>query len=157
MVADWSIIGQILPLKTDGGTGALEQMVLAEYTKSEFDQHVTDLRAVLRDKCQTMADSINEQFGAAAEFTLPKGGIFSWITLPDTVDTSELAKTALAEGVAINPGSEWVADPDTGKHRLRLCFASPSKQQIREGVKQLAEICHRETGVPERGANVERT
>ncbi|NQV99715.1 MAG: PLP-dependent aminotransferase family protein [Rhodospirillales bacterium] len=156
IVADWRIIAQILPTKKDGGSGALEQMVLAEFAASEFDQHVAKLSGVLRDKCQVMADALEEHFGTTAEFAMPKGGIFIWITLPDIVNTSELAKAALAEGVEINPGAEWVVDPATGKNRMRLCFASPSKQQIRDGVKLLAEICHRETGVPVRSANVAR-
>ena len=40
--------------------------------------------------------------------------------------------------------------------RLRICFASPTKQQIREGVAILAEVCRKEFGVPTRSANVER-
>ena len=104
----------------------------------------------------SVPNSLNEHFGATAEFTIPKGGIFIWITVPNSINTSELAAAALADGVAMNPGAEWVADPATGLNRLRLCFASPSKQQIKDGVKKLAEICHRETGLPERGANIIR-
>ena len=40
--------------------------------------------------------------------------------------------------------------------RLRLCFASPSHEQIREGVAVLADVCRKEFGVPERSANVEK-
>ncbi len=40
--------------------------------------------------------------------------------------------------------------------RLRLCFASPSHEQIREGVAVLAEVCRKEFGVPERSSNVEK-
>jgi 2-aminoadipate transaminase len=87
---------------------------------------------------------------------MPKGGIFIWITLPESINTTELAQVALNGGVAINPGAEWVADPVTGRNKLRLCFASPSKQEIIDGVKVLAEICNRETGLPERGANIVR-
>jgi 2-aminoadipate transaminase len=39
---------------------------------------------------------------------------------------------------------------------LRLCFANPSEETIREGVAKLAEICNREFGVPTRIANVGR-
>jgi 2-aminoadipate transaminase len=39
---------------------------------------------------------------------------------------------------------------------MRLCFASPSHQEIREGIALLAEICRKEFGVPARSANVER-
>ncbi len=157
LAADWPVIAQILPLKTDAGTGAVEQLILAEYAAQEFDQHVADLSEVLRDKCQTMADALAEQFGASAEFTMPKGGIFIWVTMPDSVNTTELAQIAQAEGVAINPGAEWVADSAKGTQRMRLCFANPSKQEIREGIKALADICHRETGVPERSANIPRS
>jgi 2-aminoadipate transaminase len=37
---------------------------------------------------------------------------------------------------------------------MRLCFASPSHEEIREGVALLAEVCRREFGVPARIANV---
>jgi 2-aminoadipate transaminase len=39
---------------------------------------------------------------------------------------------------------------------MRLCFASPTHEQIREGIATLAEVCRREFGVPARIANVER-
>jgi 2-aminoadipate transaminase len=39
---------------------------------------------------------------------------------------------------------------------MRLCFALPSKEQIREGVAALAQVCYEQTGIPVRSANVER-
>lgn len=156
IVADWPVLSRLLPLKTDGGTGALEQMVLSEYLANGFDGHVTALTRTLQGKCAAMMEAVNQHFGSAAEFTAPKGGIFLWVTLPDAVDTGSLFKAAGAEGVAINPGSEWSADAASGRHRLRLCFAHPSVDSIREGVARLAEICHREFGVPVRSANVQR-
>ena len=146
----------MVALKTDGGSGALEQMALAEYAPVHFATHVDALRAALRAKCEIMMDALAEHFGAAAELRAPRGGIFIWVTLPDTVDTSRLAEAALAEGVAINPGAEWSADPERGRRSLRLCFAHASVEEIREGVARLAEICRRETGVPARSLNVQR-
>ena len=101
-------------------------------------------------------EALAEHFGTAAEFDAPKGGIFLWVKLPDAVDTPKLAQAALAAGVAINPGPDWSTNKTYAKSRLRLCFASPSVQAIREGVGVLAEVCRREFGVPERIANVER-
>ena len=86
---------------------------------------------------------------------MPKGGIFLWVKLPDQVDTLKLYQAALAAGVSINPGPEWSTDKAWSKSRLRLCFASPSHEQIREGVAVLAEVCRNEFGVPTRSANVE--
>ena len=110
----------------------------------------------LRKKLETLMDALNEQFGTAAEFDDPKGGIFLWVKLPDEVDTLKLYQPALAAGVAINPGPEWTTDKAYGKSRTRLCFANPSHEAIRAGVAALAEVCRREFGVPNRIANVEQ-
>ena len=76
-----------------------------------------------------MMEALNEQFGTAAEFDEPKGGIFLWVKLPDNVDTMKLYQPALAAGVAINPGPEWSVDKAHSKSRMRLCFASPTPRR----------------------------
>ena len=156
IVADWSLISRMLAIKTDAGSGALEQMVLGEYCPAHFDAHVPALTKGLRRKLETLMDALNEQFGTTAEFDDPKGGIFLWVKLPDQVDTMKLYQSALAAGVAINPGPEWTTDKSYGKSRTRLCFANPSHEAIRAGVAALAEVCRREFGVPDRIANVQQ-
>jgi 2-aminoadipate transaminase len=156
LVAPWAIMSRLLPLKTDAGSGGLEQMLLAEYCEAHFAEHVPQLRKRFRAKLDTMVAALNEQFGTAAEFDYPPGGIFLWVKLPDNVDTMKLRDAALAAGVAINPGPEWSIDKAYGKSRLRLCFASPSHEEIRAGIAILAEVCRKEFGVPARSANIER-
>jgi 2-aminoadipate transaminase len=156
IVAPWEMLSRMLALKTDAGSGALEQMVLAEYCAPHFTSHVPKLTRGLRAKLDTLMEALDEQFGTAAEFRDPKGGIFLWVKLPDNVDTLRLYQAALAAGVAINPGPEWSTDKAYAGSRLRLCFANPSREQIREGIAVLAEVCRREFGVPARIANVEK-
>jgi 2-aminoadipate transaminase len=156
IVAPWAMLSRMLALKTDAGSGALEQMVLAEYCAAHFASHVPKLTRGLRAKLDTLMEALNEQFGTSAEFDDPKGGIFLWVKLPDNVDTLKLYQAALAAGVAINPGPEWSTNKGYAGSRLRLCFASPSHDQIREGIALLAEVCRKEFGVPARSANVEK-
>jgi 2-aminoadipate transaminase len=147
----------MLALKTDAGSGALEQMLLAEYCTAHFESHVPELVRGLRAKLETLMEALNAEFGTAAEFAAPQGGIFLWVKLPDQVDAMRLAQAALKAGVAINPGPEWSTDPVHAGSRLRLCFASPSHQEIRDGVAILAEVCRQEFGVPVRSANMDKT
>jgi 2-aminoadipate transaminase len=154
VVADWSILSRMLGCKTDGGTGALEQMVLAEFCEQHFDTHVRTLNKVLKRKLDVLMEALGEHFGTAAEFEAPKGGIFLWVKLPDSVDTQKLAQAALKAGIAFNPGPEWAIDKDWGRPRLRICFANPTEEALRKGVAALAEVCHKEMGVPARIANV---
>src|SRR6478736_5556511 len=154
IVAPWDLMARILPLKQDAGSGAIEQMVLAEYCAPHFNERIAELRQGLRKKRDTMKEALNEQFGTAAEFEDTRGGMFLWVKLPDNVDTMKLFQPAMAAGVAINPGPEWSVDKDHSKSRMRLCFAGPTHDEIRKGIAALAEVCHREFGVPTRISNV---
>src|SRR6202030_1491118 len=109
------LLARMLALKTDAGSGALEQMVLAEFCAAHFATHVPELTRGLRRKLETLMEALAEQFGTAAEFDDPKGGIFLWVKLPDQVDTLKLYQSALAAGVAINPGAAWSTDKDYSK------------------------------------------
>ena len=156
LVAGWPVMSRILAIKSDGGSGAVEQMILAEYCPAHFAAHVRTLRNTLRRKLDVMIESLRAQFGEAAEFDDPKGGIFLWVKLPDRVDTTRLTQLALQSGVSVNPGAEWMTDASAGQSRIRLCFAHPSEQVIREGVAMLAEVCRREFAVPAPGAKEHR-
>ncbi len=156
IVAKWEILARILGLKQDAGSGALEQMVLAEFCTRHFHDHVPKLNKALAHKLQVLREALAEQFGTAAEFGDPPGGIYLWVKLPDNVDTVKLGQAALAAGVSLNPGPEWSVDKSYAKCRLRLCFANPEPETIKQGVAVLAEVCRREFGVPLRSANVEK-
>jgi 2-aminoadipate transaminase len=154
-VGPWSVLSRLIAMKTDGGTGALDQMIVAEYFSRSFDSHIEHLSAVLREKLDTMVEAVEREFGTAAEMWKPEGGIFLWLKLPDRVDVTKLIKPAAEAGIAFNPGPEWVCDPASAKSSMRLCFALPSKQQIQDGVAALARVCFEQTGIPVRSANVE--
>ncbi len=148
LVAPWPLMSRMLAIKTDAGSGALEQMVLAEYCTAHFTKHLPVLRKALRAKAVTLMESLREHFGAAAEFDDPQGGIFLWVKLPENVDALQLFKAARAADVAINPGPEWSVNAARTRSRLRLCFASLSHEEISQGVAALAEVCRKTFGTP---------
>ena len=125
IVAPWEMLSRMLALKTDAGSGALEQMVLAEYCAPHFATHVPKLTRGLREKLDTLMEALNEQFGTAAEFEDPKGGIFLWVKLPDNVDTLKLYQAALAAGVAINPGTGMVDRQGLRRQPLAAVLRQP--------------------------------
>jgi 2-aminoadipate transaminase len=158
-VADWQVMSRLVACKreADSGTGALDQMVVAEYFSQNFDGHVEGLTQTLHGKLDTMVEAVEREFGTAVEkMWKPKGGIFLWLKLPDRVDVTKLVAPAAKSGIVFNPGPEWSCNPATSKSHLRLCFALPSKDQIREGVAAFARVCYEETGIPEQSANIRR-
>ncbi len=156
IIADWPVLSQMLSLKTDSGSPALEQLMLAEYCPTHFDDHVSMMKNILKDKCDTMISALEENFGSSAEFSRPKGGIFIWIKLPEKVNTTLLAEAAAKEGIALNPGAIWTTNAEANLNRFRICFGHPDHDTIREGVARLADICHQEFGVPQHSSNTTR-
>lgn len=144
LIADEPVIRQLLALKTDAGTGALEQMALAEFSPTHFGDHVERLMTALEKKCTTMVEAVRREFGEEVVVEAPMGGIYVWLTFPEGVDTGSFAATAAASGIEFNPGAGWSADPDWGKRRLRLCFGAPSEDNIKQGVAALAHIYGKE-------------
>jgi 2-aminoadipate transaminase len=155
-VSEWPVLSRMIACKTDSGTGALDQMIVAEYFSKYFDDHVGALSGVLKDKLDTMVEAVEREFGTTVDMWRPKGGIFLWLKLPDSVDVRKLVKPAADAGILFNPGPEWVCNPEPAKSYMRLCFALPSKEVIREGVAALAQVCYEQTGIPVRSANVQR-
>jgi 2-aminoadipate transaminase len=158
-VADPQVMSRLVACKreADSGTGALDQMVVAEYFSRNFGEHVGGLTQTLHGKLDTMVEAVEREFGTAVEkMWYPKGGIFLWLKLPDRVDVTKLLAPAAKAGIAFNPGPEWSCNPGESKSHLRLCFALPSKDDIRAGVAAFARVCFEETGVPEQSANIRR-
>ena len=155
-VAPWPVLSRLIACKSDGGTGALDQMVAAEFFTHQYDAHMTRLHTALSGKLAAMTEAVAAEFGTAAEMFVPKGGIFLWLRLPDGVDVRRLVAPAAAAGLVFNPGPEWACDAEAAASYLRLCFALPDAATIRDGVATLARVCFEQTGIPERGANKTR-
>ena len=156
IIASWKVISKILAYKNDGGSGAIEQMILADFCKNNYKKHADELVKELKRKCDLMMQCLDMEFGSIAEFSKPKGGIFIWITFPESINTNQLYKVASQKGVALNPGSEWVSKSEEGINKIRLCFANPKDKIIIDGISQLAQICFDEFGLPNIRANVKR-
>lgn len=157
VVAEPASLRQIAALKSDGGTGALDQMVVAEYLRDGYQAHVRSLVRSLTDKLEVMLEAIQREFGASVDVVRPDGGIFVWLKFPDDFDVRTLVAPAAKRGIVFNPGPEWACDADAARSFMRLCFALPNAADIREGVAQLAEVCFETAGFPRHRANVERS
>ena len=155
-VADGAVLRRMVACKSDGGTGALDQMVIAEYFATHFDAHIAHLSVVLEEKLDVMVEAVAQKFGTSMQVFRPKGGIFLWMKLPDGVDVRTLVQPAAKAGLVFNAGPDWACDGAAAAPYLRLCFAMPSKEVIRAGVAAFAKVCFEQIGIPVHGDNVRR-
>jgi 2-aminoadipate transaminase len=138
----------------DFGSSNLSQMVINRmWDNGSYHEHVKLLRNVYRSKRDAMLSALKAEFPAVTgvRWTVPHGGLYVWLTMPDGVEThpeSALMKAALVEGVLYIPGSFcYVKGSAERNNEMRLSFGVASEDQIREGVARLARAA-RDIGLP---------
>ena len=124
---------------TDQCAGALGQRLFEEYVRRGWiDEQLAASRALYRRKSERMLEALTRAMPPAATWTRPRGGFFSWLTLPD-VDATELATRAVDRGVGIVPGTPFFPD-GRGTDNVRLSFSMVDEAQIDDGVERLAAL-----------------
>ncbi|MFC5381268.1 PLP-dependent aminotransferase family protein [Aquipuribacter nitratireducens] len=118
---------------------SFSQRVVATYlATSDWRAHVKVLRSVYRERRDALVGAL-EQHLPDAVLTRPDGGFFTWVAMPDDLDTTAMLPRAVAARVAYVPGTAFHADGGGGAH-MRLSFCFPPPERIAEGVRRLAGV-----------------
>ncbi len=141
MLAPPPVIGRMRAAKQgmDTCTNVLGQRLIAEFLRRGLmEAHLDHLRRDYREKKETMDAALVASFGdlASVTWTDPAGGVFLWLQLSPEVDADRLARTALEHGVAVIAGTAFSSGAEFA-HAVRLCFSSPHRTEIHEGVRRL--------------------
>ena len=121
-------------------SGMLDQSIVDEFTSAgELPAQIEKVRAFYRQKRGTMIEALEEHFNGRATWTPADGGLFTFVTLRDDIDTAALVPDAVAAGVAYVPGAPFFVD-GSGRNTMRLTFAKENDERIREGVGRLARV-----------------
>lgn len=121
-------------------TSTLNMMVVSKYLDMfDVDKHIESIRPVYKHRCELMINTMKETFPEEVKFTDPDGGLFTWVEMPDYVNTRDLALKALEQKVAFVPGSGFF--PNGGnEHCLRLNYSNSTDEKLVDGVRRLAGV-----------------
>lgn len=121
-------------------TSTISMMCISKYLDMyDIDEHVEIIKATYKHRCELMINTMRECFPPEAKFTDPDGGLFTWVELPEYVNTRELAVKALEKKVAFVPGSGFF--PNGGNNScMRLNYSCMSDDRIVDGIHRLAEV-----------------
>jgi 2-aminoadipate transaminase len=121
-------------------SGMLDQSIVDELVAGgELGPQIERVRAFYRGKRGVMIAALEEHFSGRARWTPADGGLFTFVTMNDGVDTASRINDAVASGVAYIPGGPFFVD-GSGRNTMRLTFAKESDARIREGMGRLAGV-----------------
>lgn len=123
--------------------GVVQRVVARFLERNLLEPHLERITAMYREKRQVMISALRETMPASIHWTEPEGGLFIWLTCPETTDTDALFQEAAKAGVAYIPGSKFYPSGATRHNEIRLNFSYASAPDLKEGVARLAKILAR--------------
>ena len=117
------------------------QAAVADYLKhGGYELHLRRLRAALRSQRDHLLRAVARHFPAGTAVSRPHGGYMLWVQLrPGSVDTLQLMRHALDEGVSLAPGALFSPN---GRHAndLRINFGHPWSAAMERGVETIGRL-----------------
>lgn len=118
-------------------------MVISEYLNSaDWRAQIGTFRDVYRERRDALLGALGEHLPGMS-WTVPDGGFYVWLTIPEPLDARKLLPKAVENLVAYTPGTAFYANGD-GRQNIRLSFSHPAPDFIREGVRRLATVFNNE-------------
>ena len=120
------------------------QLTVSEYLATQpWREQIKIFQELYRERRDALLESMESLLPAGTTWTTPSGGFYSWVTLPNGLDSKAMLPRALAALVAYVPGTGFYID-GSGRHNLRLSYCYPEPDRIREGVRRLASVVRAE-------------
>jgi 2-aminoadipate transaminase len=142
VVAPPEVIQKLVQAKqgADLHTSTFVQMVAHRVAQGGFlDAHIRTLRKVYRERRDLMLAVMEEHFPPGVEWTRPQGGLFLWVTLPESINAAELLKEAIKQKVAFVPGEAFFPCGG-GQNTMRLNFSNATPEKIVQGIARLGLV-----------------
>ncbi len=127
----------------------LSQYVVSSYlANTDWQGQIKQFREMYRERRDAMLGALDELMPEGTTWTVPDGGFYVWLTLPEGLDAKAMLPRAVTSRVAYVPGTAFYAD-DFGSSCMRLSYCFPDPDRIREGVRRLAGVIDQERGLRE--------
>lgn len=121
-------------------SAALIQRAVYEFlSRGNLAPHLTWLNALNRERRDAMLAALNAHLSDIAHWTVPTGGLFIWVTLPETIDTWAMIAAAINHNVAYVPGTTFAVNGGQ-LNALRLSYSNVTPGQIDEGIERLSRV-----------------
>lgn len=142
------LIHKLMLLKQacDLHTSTFNQMLILDLASRILDDRIEVVKDLYHRRRDAVLNALKTHMPQGVTWTLPQGGMYIWVTLPKTVDGSELAAKALKEEkVAVVAGkSFYPGNPDL--NTIRLAFPQTREDRAGEGIARLATVLKRMIG-----------
>lgn len=146
VAAELPVVEKLVILKqgADLQTATLAQLQVNRYLEeNDLDADIARILPVYRERRDAMLAALDAEMPEGVRWTRPQGGLFLWMTLPESLNARTLLDECVRQNVAFVPGGAFF--PNGGnENTIRLNYSNMPVERIREGVRRLAASVARE-------------
>ena len=106
----------------------------------ELNEHIGKIKTLYKEQSDAMLQAMKDFFPDTVTYTMPKGGMFVWGSLPEGESSLELFDRAMKEKVAFVPGNPFYVDDQKPVPTFRLNYTNSEPEVIREGIRRLGRL-----------------
>ena len=136
MLAKFVLVSEALMLCPSNFT----QLTASTYLATrDWQAQLQRLRTGYQERRDALLSAMQEHLPDGTTWTVPAGGFYSWVGLPEGMDSVTMLPAAVAAGVAYVPGTGFHVD-GRGRGHLRLSYSHPAPERVADGVRRLAGV-----------------
>lgn len=136
LLAKYIIVKQGADLQTNSMSQREAAIFMQNY---DLNEHVNKIKEVYKRRRDLMLETMEKEFPSTCKFTRPRGGLFTWVTLPEGLDAAKILEMCLKENVAFVPGGSFFPNGGHANH-FRLNYSNMTEEKIVEGIKRLGKV-----------------
>jgi 2-aminoadipate transaminase len=133
------VIAQLAAAKqiTDQCAGGLGQKMVEAYGRAgHFERQIPASRELYASHWRALDRGLRAHMPDGVTWSEPLGGFFSWLTLPEGIDTIALRPLAIEAGVAYVPGAPFGGAPN----ELRVAFSYLGEPELESAASRLSSV-----------------
>lgn len=119
----------------------IPQKLMAAYLEDgTYHDKVREISKRNKHKRDIMAESLNklkDNYGFT--YTMPEGGAYIWLRLPEGVSSGNFAEALMSEGISVLPGSVFCVKGNGLNDYLRLNFTFENEERLKLGMDKFVE------------------
>lgn len=142
IAGDKEIIKKYVLVKqgTDLQCNTLAQMEITKYLELyDIDKHIEKIIETYRSRRNIAVNTMKKSFPKEIKFTIPQGGLFSWIELPVYINARDVLVKALKKNIAFVPGGSFFANGGN-ENTFRINFSNMPEAKIIHGIASLGKV-----------------
>jgi DNA-binding transcriptional MocR family regulator len=132
----------LLKLAADTQCSTLNMAIVTLFMRDyDLDGHITGLQTAYRRKRDLMVQTIRETFPADVTYTIPQGGLFTWVSFKPGFDTAQFMRDVVLPQarVAYVPGATFFPLNEE-HHHARVNFSAQSESKLVSGMTAWGEL-----------------